>query len=112
MCYRCLPFRLATPPGFHVARIPKGNLVDHIDHIDHTDHIDHIDHRDHIDNIDNIDHIDCIDHMDPVSVVMVRGAGSAWYMSNPRNMYYKYFVVDHSDQIRLLLVDMIDRPCR
>ena len=27
VCYRCLPFRLATPPGFHVTRIPKGNLV-------------------------------------------------------------------------------------
>ena len=26
-CYRCLPFCLATPPGFHVTRIPKGNLV-------------------------------------------------------------------------------------
>ena len=26
-CYRCLSFRLATPPGFRVTRIPKGNLV-------------------------------------------------------------------------------------
>ena len=26
--HRCLPFRLATPPGLHViTRIPKGNLV-------------------------------------------------------------------------------------
>ena len=27
LCYLCLPFRLAMPPGFHVTRIPKGNLV-------------------------------------------------------------------------------------
>ena len=27
VCYRRLPFRLATPPGFHVTRIPKGTLV-------------------------------------------------------------------------------------
>ena len=27
VCYRCLPFHLATRPGFHVTHIPKGNLV-------------------------------------------------------------------------------------
>ena len=27
VCYRCLPFRLATPLGFHVTRIPKANVV-------------------------------------------------------------------------------------
>ena len=34
LCYRCLQFRLAIPPGFHVnftfTRIAKGNLVSHI----------------------------------------------------------------------------------
>ena len=26
-CYLCVPFQLASPPGFHVTHIPKGNLV-------------------------------------------------------------------------------------
>ena len=27
LCYLRVPFQLASPPGFHVTRIPRGNLV-------------------------------------------------------------------------------------